>query len=221
MNLINENLIESTIFKHPFTALLAGPSGSGKTTIIKKILESNKYYIDVPPTRIVYCYTRWQNVYDELKALEPLIEFRHNLIDIEELNTQDTNLIILDDLMSECETDKSVSDLFTKDSHHKNISVFLITQNLFSQGKYARTISLNSHYIILLNNPRDRSQIFFLARQMYPTNPNFLIECYGDAVEDKKYGYLFIDLKQTTNKRFRVQTGVLRNEQRIIYQIKD
>ena len=220
MNLINEDLIDNKVFKHPFTCLIAGPTQSGKTTILKKILELNSFYIDNPPTIIVYCYARWQEVYDKLKLVVPRIEFKQGLADIDEFQANDSNLIILDDLMDECEKDKTILNLFTTDSHQKNISVFLISQNLFSQGKYARTISLNCHYLILLNNPRDRSQIYYLARQMYPTNPNFLIECYGDAVESKKYGYLFIDCKQTTNKRFRIQTGVLKDEERIIYQIK-
>lgn len=220
MNLINENFVDQTIFKHPFTCLIAGPTQSGKTTLLKKILEFNKSLIDIPPNRIVYCYARWQEAYDKLKILLPSIEFKQGIFDIDEFDHSSHNLVILDDLMDECEKDKTILNLFTTDSHQKNISVFLISQNLFSQGKYARTISLNCHYLILLNNPRDRGQIFYLARQMYPSMPNYLIECYEDAVENKQFGYLFIDLKQTTNKKFRVQTGVLPNEQRIIYQIK-
>jgi hypothetical protein len=156
-----------------------------------------------------------------MKSKNPNIEFLKGLPDIDDISENQNNLLILDDLMSECEKDKTILNLFTTDSHQKSISVFLITQNLFSQGKFSRTIGLNCHYLILLNNPRDRSQIYFLARQMYPTNSKFLVEAYGDAVEGKQYGYLFIDLKQTTPKKFRIQTGVLENETRIVYQIKD
>jgi hypothetical protein len=42
------------------------------------------------------------------------------------------------DLMDE--TDQRVASLFTKKSHHRNISVMYIVQNLF----YHRTISLNA-----------------------------------------------------------------------------
>ena len=117
------------------------------------------------------------------------------------------------------EKDKSILELFTTDSHHSNISVFLITQNLFSQGKFSRTISLNCQYLFILNNPRDKAQIYNLARQMFPTNSLFLIECYEDATI-KKYGYLFLDLTQSTNNRYRVQTGITPNETRIIYEPK-
>jgi hypothetical protein len=40
------------------------------------------------------------------------------------------SLILLDDLLNNAYS-KDVCDLFTKDSHHRNISVILITQNLF------------------------------------------------------------------------------------------
>ena len=121
--------------------------------------------------------------------------------------------------MTSVEKDKEMVNLFTTDSHHANISVFLITQNLFSQGRYARTISLNCQYLIVLNNPRDRAQIYSLARQMFPANPNFLIECYQDATS-QKYGYLFLDLSQSTDNKFRIQSKILPGETKIIYQEK-
>ena len=215
------NLVNDKLFIHPFTCLIAGPTQSGKTTLLKKILENNQLYIQPPPTRVIYCYSRWQDNFDILKLSIPNIEFKIGLIDIDELSKEQNNLVILDDLMTESEKDNSILNLFTVDSHHKNISVILISQNLFSQGKYSRTISLNCQYLIILNNPRDKSQIYFLARQMYPTNPNFLIECYNDATENKEYGYLFIDLKQSTQKDFRIQSGITMDEQRIIYKQKE
>ena len=121
--------------------------------------------------------------------------------------------------MAQSEQDKVVLDFFTVDSHHKNISVYFLAQNLFSQGKYMRTISLNCHYILLMNNPRDRSQINFLARQIFPTHTKYLVESYLDATSTK-YGYLFLDFKQETDNELRVQTGILPNQKRIVYQIK-
>lgn len=130
------------------------------------------------------------------------------LPDIDELNISEPNLIILDDLMTECSKDNSIKDLFTIDSNHKNVSVFLLTQNLFLSGKHTRTISLNCNYIIVLNNPRDRSQFSFLSRQMFPNNTKFLNECFYDAVENKNYGYLLLDFTQSINKIFRIQTDI-------------
>ena len=69
---------------------------------------------------------------------------------------------------------------------------------MFSNDKNNRTISLNSNNMIIFNNPREQSQFFYLARQMFPKNPRFLEECYNDAVVTQPYGYLFLDFTQTT-----------------------
>jgi len=220
MNLTRKDFVDDNIFKHPFTCMLAGPTMSGKTTILTKILANRSTLIDKNINRIIYCYARWQGSYDKMKLENPIIEFVEGLPEIDLIDGEQNNLMILDDLMDQCEKDKSILNLFTTDSHQKSISVFLITQNLFSQGKFSRTIGLNCHYLFLLNNPRDQSQIYFLSRQMYPQNSKFLVECYADAVENQKFGYLFIDLKQSTKKNHRVQAGVLSGEERIIYQTK-
>jgi len=78
-------------------------------------------------------------------------------------------LIVLDDLMDSAYSTK-VSQLFTKGSHHRNISIVLITQNLFRQGPSSPDISLNSKYIVVVKNPRIKTQIVHLARQVYPEN---------------------------------------------------
>ena len=56
-------------------------------------------------------------------------------------------MIVVDDHMSD--VNQLVGDIFTKISHHRNISVLHLTQNVFDKNKYARTISLNSHYLVL------------------------------------------------------------------------
>jgi hypothetical protein len=85
------------------------------------------------------------------------------------------HLIILDDLMDE--TDQRVALLFTKKSHHRNISVMYIVQNLF----HHRTISLNAHYMVLFQNLTDVSQIMALAHQMYPRRTQFFLEAFARA----------------------------------------
>ena len=71
-------------------------------------------------------------------------------------------LIILDDLLNDAYC-KEVCDLFTKGSHQRNISVILITRNLFHQGRYCRNISLNAKYLVVLKNVRDKKSVHVLG----------------------------------------------------------
>jgi len=70
-------------------------------------------------------------------------------------------LLIIEDLLSE--TNQLVSDIFTKISHHRNISVINMTQNVFDKNKFATTISLNAHYLVLFKNPGDANQFDVLS----------------------------------------------------------
>lgn len=93
-------------------------------------------------------------------------------------------------------------------------------QNLFNQTRFQRTISLNASYIYLARNPRaGLSNIANLASQMYPGKTQFLKEAYSDATKEP-YGYLFLDLKQTTDEKLRVRRNILDKEKHIVYAMK-
>lgn len=116
--------------------------------------------------------------------------------------------IVFDDLMQDAVNSQQISDLFTKGSHHRNLSVILLTQNFFVQGKEMRNISLNSHYIVLFKNPRDKTIARNIARQMYPDKLLAFQKVFDDAAS-KPYSYLFINLKPDTNEERRLLTNVL------------
>lgn len=180
-----------------------------------------EHTIQGPPENIIWCYGEYQPTYSELSKDIPYIKFIEGFPDevVSNLDTSKRNLIIIDDLMSEIGNDKRVTALFTKGSHHKNLSVILILQNLFHQSKEMRTISLNSHYLVIFRNPRDKSQINHLAKQMYPGNIKFLQESFKDATS-KPYGYLLIDFKPETEEEIRLRTQIFPKETTVVYQPK-
>ena len=104
----------------------------------------------------------------------------------------------MDDLVFECSKDQRMSELFTKSSHHRGMSVMYLTQNLFPPDKQSRTISLISHYMIVFKNRRDSLGIATLARQMYPNNINYLLESFTDA-KQKPYRNLMLDIAFLTD----------------------
>ena len=197
---------------HPFTCLVSGPSGCGKSSLVKSIINQN--VIEPKPTKVLWLYAEDQPMYQGMKN----VEFIQGVPDDLEsrFDTTSNNLLILDDLMTQCHSDERMTRLFSVGSHHKNLSIIFIIHNLFHHGKEMRTLSLNSHYIILFKNPRDRQQISTLARQMYPGQSQFLVEAFQDATQDA-YGYLLLDLKPTTSETLRIRTGILPNDVQLVY----
>ena len=202
---------------HPFTCMVAGMTGSGKTVWVQSLLQQAQTVIDQPPERIIWCYSQWQNAYTQLLMMIPTIEFVKGIPESLEndsyLDVNKRNLIVIDDQMIEAGKDNRIVNLFTKGSHHRNLSVIYIVQNLFHQGKGNRSISLNSHYLVLFKNPRDKLQVLTLAKQMYPSETAWFIKEYNEAVR-RPFGYLFVDLKPTTPDRCRLRTNVLPGEER-------
>lgn len=187
-------------FCHPFTTIVAGPSGCGKTKFVTNFLKYCKEVCDVDFYEIIWCYDEMQPLYNMDK-----VNYNQGIPDLNMIDGKKPRLIIIDDLMRE--SDSRIVDIFTKGSHHRNLSVFYITQNLFHQGKGQRDISLNSSYIIFFKNPRDRTQIRYLARQVYPDNSKFVEEAYKDSTAEA-HGYMMIDLKQNTDDMHRFKTKI-------------
>ena len=79
------------------------------------------------------------------------------------------------------ETNPPVTNLFSKGSHHRNLSVIHIVQNLFRQNKEHRTINLNAQYLVVFKNSRDNFQIIHSAKQTFLARPKVLQEAFLDA----------------------------------------
>lgn len=194
-------------WKHPFTAIVAGPTQSGKSVFTFKLISFAQELISPPPEKVVYCYGEYQDVFNNY----PHVTFVEGLPDVSQFDGKHRTLLILDDLMSE--SNDSVSNIFTKFSHHRNISVIYLSQNLFYKSKQNRTMSLNTHYMVLFKNPRDCSQVANLAKQMYPGRSKFLLESFKDATA-RPFGYLLIDLKPDTDDKYRVRTNIFPDDER-------
>ena len=115
-------------------------------------------------------------------------------------------MIIIDDLMIEGQNSEEVTNMFTKHVHHMNLILVNIGHNFYQKGEQ-RTRSLNAQYLVLFKNVRDASLIAVLARQMFSSNPKFMISAYENATS-MPYGYLFVDMRQETSKDLRLRTSL-------------
>ena len=137
-------------FKHPFSCIVSGRRGSGKSSFCISFLQNREHLCTERAFAggLVWCYGE-----------KSVVATRHQLpanIRINEGVPEDVGsaneppcLVILDDFLTDVYS-KEVCELFTRGSHHRNISVILINQNLLCQGRFCRDIFLNAHYIVAL-----------------------------------------------------------------------
>ena len=163
------------------------------------------------PQKIIWLYKRWQPLYGEiLKSVTPRVEFIKGIPDNIEsddfINPTVRNLIIFDDLAAACNKDSRIGDLFTEGSHHRNLSVMVLNQNLYHSK--SPTERRNCQYLILFKNPMDKQAVMTLARQMYPGKTSIFLDKFDEATA-KPYHYLLVDLIANTEEKSRFQNNVL------------
>lgn len=204
-------------FRHPFTCLVSGPTGSGKTILVRRLLKNykNTFHFENSATfsqlNVLWLYGQFQELYGQ-PVPNVNITYSEYLPELDELKSSNIHLVVVDDLMEEFGKNNKASYLFTRGSHHLNLSVIFIVQNLFHQSKHMRTISLNSQYLLLLSNFRDQSQIEYLGRQLFPGHKaKSFRKAYLDATS-KPFGYLLIDLKPDTPDKYRLRNQLTEEE---------
>ena len=196
----NNHIMDEFKIKVPCSLMLSGSSGSGKTTLLREIIRRHEEVFDQPPTQILYCFSRNQPVYEDMKKESPIpIEFVEGLD--EQLKPRPRTLLILDDLQ---DRSKLIEDYFTKHTHHSHLITVYVTQNLFLKTAHHRTCNLNTHVLCVFKNPRDKLQISCLAKQISPHNNKFLVDAYNQATS-RAHGYLVLILQQQTPDLYRVR----------------
>lgn len=208
-------------FQSPSSIVIAGPSMVGKTVLALAIVKNSGLMYTIPPAKILYAFGVYQKKFQDLETQIPNLTLHHGIPSrevIENMKSDDGNsLVILDDLMDEICKSSEMCSLFTREVHHGNISVIMISQNVFHQSRYSRTISLNTSYLILMKTCRDLQQIHYLSRQMFPSTPKRIVECYEDATREVR-GYLVINnLTSSGDEDLRLCTSILPGDDLVLY----
>lgn len=212
MSEIKENFkVFDARIKAPFSMIIAGPSNSGKTTFVTQLLNNSKSLIDQNVDYILWFYGQ------VLPVKHPISNctFVHGLPSSfdEYIKPGLHGLIIFDDLMNECINNSSITDFFTKRSHHENLSIIFITQNFFCEGKERKTFTKNAAYIVIFNSPLDKQTAYSMARKIMPKDISTFYDIYDHAV-NKPHGYLFIDGHQKTSFDTMLRTDIFNDFQR-------
>lgn len=182
--------------------MIVGPSSCGKTVFVEKLLKERKRFFSPPYNPVVYCYGANQLTAFTRMQKEQVIHFYEGILDSAMLDKRykksNGGLLVLDDHMDEGSGDQRVLDLFTKDSHHRRITVIYMNQDMFPKGKFSKTISRNAHHIIAFKDPRDQLGVRILTQQAFPQEFKDVLNVYREATE-RPYGYLLFDLHPSSS----------------------
>lgn len=189
---------------------VVGPSGSGKTLFVCKLLNTpdmfhnriNKIYWLLGTEEGEHGQTR--AIMKKLNNVKFIQGFSNNWQSL----AKSGDALVIDDLFHEANKEKNFINLFTKIARHRHVFVIFITQNLFHQGGNHRTRNLNVHYLVIFKNPRDRTVIDYLARQVYPQNRKYLMDVFEDVTKDSPHSYLFFDFTQNCPDEIRVRSDI-------------
>ena len=209
-------------FFHPFTMIVSGPTSSGKTYFVRQLLENYNQMTtfnggsgggrgcDKPePINVLWSYGQEQNLF-KVPMKDVRVQYLEGMIEVEDLkrNGGVPNVVVLDDLMIEAVNNKEITNLFTRISHHLNISVIFIIQNLFVQGREVRNISMNAHYHILFKNKRDREQTSRFGRQLLGKGFGAFFEWAFSKATSRLFGYLVIDNHPRSKEEYQLRSYI-------------
>ncbi len=213
------------LLKENNSFILCGRTGSGKTTFIFRLLKNagemftNEFNRKI---HILYCYTSNQPLFDKMKDEIPNIRFHYGLPtkeDIERYGPPQTRhlIIVMDDLMRQVIESYAMSDYFTIKAHHEGATVIFVSHNLFQQGRYSKTITGNTGYFVLFENPRTADQMITLSKQVYPGMEGIIARAYKLAMERQPYSYILLDMTTNVPDYLRMRGNIFPGEVMTLY----
>lgn len=204
-------------FQDDSNIIISGSSGSGKTVFTHRLLKHAQHMFETPPSKIIYVYHHWQELYDDLQQKMQGIEFLDKLPSEDELTKMvkkhKHSVLVADDKMTDINKSDYGSDLFTRLSHHLGITTILLLQNGTLHGKAASDIAKNCHYNILMRSARDRNFIKTLGVCL--NDYRNLMYAYNDSTK-KPWSYLVVNTHPRSNPQNRYYSQIFPDDREVI-----
>ena len=198
-------------FQTPLRAIFSGSSQSGKTFLIGKILEKQKQLFQNSFSFVKYFYPKYldESPVDYHSLTTTPVSYEAGFPTKEDiLNLPEKSLLVIDDMADTALKKDWISQLFKVISGKRNISVILVTQNYFLQGKHSRDIRNSCNYVALFRNCADytinvRAATKFGLKKAYEAAEK-------DLYSSQVYPYVFIDQTQRAQlSNFRLYVDIL------------
>ena len=211
--------VASSKLQKPFRLIVGGPSGSGKSFFVKNLVENNHFESDFNTIHYIYPEYLDECPISDFETETPL-ECTAGLPSCKDLSLIENNsLIILDDLMLEVSNCDNIARLFTVIARKKNISVILIVQNVYQQGKNFRNIRLSATGLVLFKFYAgiDTNKRILRDVGMSSLIPNSIME----EVFSYKFNYIFVDLHPNRHSDFSaLRSNIFENYFNLYYKME-
>ena len=185
----------------PYACMVAGCTGSGKSRLVLSWLKTPHLVFRENYRKIYYFHgSAFQDAFKDpllkhvcfskdFKLLEKLASTKHD----------SQILIILDDLMNMTGSSEVILDLYTKGSHHCNIDIINIVQNIFHQGKGSTfsTMKGNTQYVVLKQHVNE-TKLPLIANAL-GVSPFELTAVYNECMSTNRYSEILIDNHISSN----------------------
>lgn len=191
--------------------VICGMSNSGKTCLVKDIIEHSGVLFEHKPDKILFIFKHWQSIYESIESQNSNVKFSNQIPEEDELmshiNGSKHSMIICDDMMAELCSNSFILSLFTRLSHHLNISTILLLQSHTIPNKFSSILNKNCHYTILMRSPRDAYAIRTIGLQL--NDYKKLMSAYKDATSCLPFTYLLIDCHPKSDVKMRYKSKIL------------
>lgn len=193
-------------FRCPFNAIVVGSSQSGKTSWTLELLKHPELF-DVPVHEVLW----FHGVHAVNLPNSAHIKTISGLPDVETLKHVSGDgklhrLVVIDDLLVEAMANKElIAEIWTRVSHHCNMSFLLLSQSLFEISRLVRN---NSHYVVMFKALADRLNVVNFGRQLFPGELQFFLSSFNNATQ-RQYGYIIISAHPREDRaHFRLCTDI-------------
>lgn len=195
--------------------VLVGASGTGKTTwavnLINQFLANGEKF-----SSCMIFYEVYQKLYDQINMEINAFEGMQELLSLPD-EKYTNSIVVLDDQQLQIRGDylKAINRLFTVIAHHKQCTVIILLQNLFSDDSQLKTIYKNASYLTVFNSRQTMQLLTSLQRLFFVGAQGQLKAAAEHAF--KYHNYIMLDM--ITHSSFPIKTGVLNDNPSFAYKI--
>ena len=210
-----------TVFNHPTQIIITGPTKAGKTTLAIQILSNRD--VMLPGLQEIYWFYTMESSTTKAREHLPGVNFVQGFPTLEKLESLDTTipkLIVLDDMQEMTDKKATFEDLkklFTAVSHHCNISLIFIVQDIYVNKNMTR-LANQAENLLAMCNGAACYQIPKLGNKLFGSgHEHFIRWAISDVKANSSHGYLLLSTGAEVLDCYKVRSKILPQDYNTFY----